>query len=115
MPLPSARGAGGGANSQRTTRRPHTSDRSRISRWHAGDEPEDAIRISDKPAAARKARDVYAYFDNDAKVHAPFDALALQRALEIPPWQADAPMHAQRHPGRLHIIEEVRRPKPKNA
>jgi uncharacterized protein YecE (DUF72 family) len=29
----------------------------------------------------RTRRDVYVYFDNDAKVHAPFDALALARAL----------------------------------
>lgn len=88
---------------------------SRIARWHAGSEPDDAIRLNAKPAAVRKARDVYAYFDNDAKVHAPFDALALQRALELEPWQADAPMHNQRHPGRLHIVEEVRRPKPKKV
>jgi uncharacterized protein YecE (DUF72 family) len=26
-------------------------------------------------------RDVYVYFDNDAKVHAPFDAIALARRL----------------------------------
>lgn len=26
-------------------------------------------------------RDVYCYFDNDAKVHAPFDALALAQRL----------------------------------
>jgi uncharacterized protein YecE (DUF72 family) len=30
-----------------------------------------------KPAIKRKARDVYVYFDNDAKVRAPFDAQAL--------------------------------------
>lgn len=87
----------------------------RISRWHAGGEPDDAIRLSDKRAAARKARDVYAYFDNDAKVHAPFDALALQRALDLPAWQSDAPMYEQRHPGPLLIEEEVRRPPPRRA
>jgi uncharacterized protein YecE (DUF72 family) len=27
-------------------------------------------------------RDVFVYFDNDAKVHAPFDAIALERRLE---------------------------------
>jgi uncharacterized protein YecE (DUF72 family) len=27
----------------------------------------------------RKTRDVYVYFDNDAKVHAPFDALNLAK------------------------------------
>ncbi|WP_246056568.1 DUF72 domain-containing protein [Nocardioides eburneiflavus] len=29
--------------------------------------------------------DVFVYFDNDAKVHAPFDAMALQERLGIPP------------------------------
>ena len=29
--------------------------------------------------------DVYVYFDNDAKVHAPFDAIALQQRLGISP------------------------------
>jgi hypothetical protein len=28
------------------------------------------------PALGRDGRDVYAYFDNDVKVRAPFDALA---------------------------------------
>jgi uncharacterized protein YecE (DUF72 family) len=28
-------------------------------------------------------RDVYVYFDNDAKVHAPFDALALAERLGV--------------------------------
>ena len=30
----------------------------------------------------RRRRDVYVYFDNDAKVHAPFDAQALLRRLK---------------------------------
>ena len=29
--------------------------------------------------------DVFVYFDNDAKVHAPFDAMALQERLGITP------------------------------
>jgi uncharacterized protein YecE (DUF72 family) len=32
----------------------------------------------------RKSRDVYCYFDNDAKVHAPFDARRLIGLLEGP-------------------------------
>jgi uncharacterized protein YecE (DUF72 family) len=80
----------------------------RIRCWSRGAEPEDAKRISPQPARPRAGRDVYAYFDNDVKVHAPFDALALSRALELPVWQADA-LHAQRRrPGRLAIREEPR-------
>jgi uncharacterized protein YecE (DUF72 family) len=33
--------------------------------------------IKKKKAKARKSRDVYCYFDNDAKVKAPFDAMKL--------------------------------------
>jgi uncharacterized protein DUF72 len=49
---------------------------------------------------ARDGRDVYVYFDNDVKVRAPFDALALMRRLGCA-WQpgtpgenADLPRHA---------------------
>jgi uncharacterized protein YecE (DUF72 family) len=52
----------------------------RIRRWAEGREPANARRI-DGTAPARTHRDVYCYFDNDAKVHAPFDALALMRKL----------------------------------
>ncbi len=49
----------------------------RIRAWAAGGEPPDAVRVSGPAPAARGGRDVYVYFDNDAKVHAPFDALRL--------------------------------------
>jgi uncharacterized protein YecE (DUF72 family) len=58
---------------------------SRIGKWSEGAEPPDADRI-DGVAKARRQRDVYCYFDNDAKVHAPFDALALMRRLGLPVW-----------------------------
>jgi uncharacterized protein YecE (DUF72 family) len=80
----------------------------RIACFYRGAEPADAQRISERPAQPRAARDVYVYFDNDVKVHAPFDALALQRALDLPVWQADAPLLERRHPGRLVIDEEPR-------
>ncbi len=54
----------------------------RIRAWAAGGEPADARRID--RAAARlppRARDVYCYFDNDAKVKAPRDARRLARLL----------------------------------
>jgi uncharacterized protein YecE (DUF72 family) len=35
--------------------------------------------VIDKPAPKRASRDVYVYFDNDAKVRAPFDAQALMK------------------------------------
>jgi uncharacterized protein YecE (DUF72 family) len=49
----------------------------RVAAWARGEEPDDAERIVNKPGPRRKSRDVYVYFDNDAKVRAPFDAKAL--------------------------------------
>ena len=50
----------------------------RIRAWRSGGEPADAEKIvPDRAPPKRAARDVYCYFDNDAKVHAPFDAKQL--------------------------------------
>ena len=55
----------------------------RIEAWSNGTQPDDAQLISDKRPRKRKSRDVYCYFDNDAKVHAPFDAQRLIRQLKV--------------------------------
>jgi uncharacterized protein YecE (DUF72 family) len=39
-------------------------------------------RISDRLAPKRRRRDVFVFFDNDAKVRAPFDALGLIERVE---------------------------------
>jgi uncharacterized protein YecE (DUF72 family) len=57
----------------------------RVKAWAAGREPADARRASDRPAPARKRRDVYLYFDNDRKVRAPVDARRLMDLLGVPP------------------------------
>jgi len=62
----------------------------RVRCWLAGAEPDDARRAGAKPAPRLRSRDVFVYFDNDAKVHAPFDALALEARL------------LQRAPARMH-------------
>jgi len=49
----------------------------RIATWACGGEVPGGYHASPKPARQRPARDVYIYFDNDAKVHAPKDAQAL--------------------------------------
>lgn len=56
----------------------------RVRAWAAGAEPADAERIADRPAP-RRARDVFVYFDNDAKVRAPFDAHGLMRRVQPEP------------------------------
>jgi uncharacterized protein YecE (DUF72 family) len=53
----------------------------RIAAWHRGIHPPDARRIDPGAAARPKRRDVFVYFDNDVKVRAPFDALALAERL----------------------------------
>ena len=45
--------------------------------WLAGGQPADAARVTSLTPTPRKGRDVYVYFDNDAKVHAPRDAARL--------------------------------------
>ena len=57
----------------------------RIRAWQRGDEPEDAVRITDRVPPRRKGRDVYAYFDNDRFAHAPRDALRLAHRLGTGP------------------------------
>jgi uncharacterized protein YecE (DUF72 family) len=49
----------------------------RVAAWAKGGEPADAERAVDQPAAKCGRRDVYFYFDNDAKVRAPVDAKKL--------------------------------------
>lgn len=54
----------------------------RIREWRRGCEPRDRACVSSVAPAPAKARDVYVYFDNDAKVHAPFDAIRLKERLD---------------------------------
>jgi uncharacterized protein YecE (DUF72 family) len=49
----------------------------RVAAWARGGEPDDAERVAGK--ARRRRRDVFLYFDNDAKVRAPADARGLIR------------------------------------
>lgn len=54
----------------------------RVVRWAQGGEVEDGRKASSKPAPRRAARDVFVYFDNDAKVRAPADAQNLIRRID---------------------------------
>lgn len=53
----------------------------RVRTFRRGGVPDDTLRASPNPPPRRSARDVYVYFDNDRKVRAPFDALALAETL----------------------------------
>jgi uncharacterized protein YecE (DUF72 family) len=53
---------------------------SRVATWAKGGEPTDAERIDGN--GRKHPRDVFVYFDNDAKVRAPVDAKALTERVE---------------------------------
>ena len=71
----------------------------RIDAWRQGGQVDDARLISPRRGRRRAARDVYCYFDNDAKVHAPFDADALTKLV--------APAGAARARGRARPGREA--------
>jgi uncharacterized protein YecE (DUF72 family) len=55
----------------------------RINHWRCGRQPRDAKLVA--PAKSDgKHRPVFVYFDNDAKVHAPFDAIHLANLFGLP-------------------------------
>ena len=54
----------------------------RMGSWRKNRQPPDAKLITPTPTSrTRKGSDLFVYFDNDAKVHAPFDAQRLTRRL----------------------------------
>src|SRR5688572_17672409 len=61
----------------------------RMELWRTGCEPAKGERASEKPGRKCKSRDVYVYFDNDAKVRAPFDAAGLAKRLGVK-WNIEA-------------------------
>jgi uncharacterized protein YecE (DUF72 family) len=57
----------------------------RIDTWRQGGQMDDARLAAPRSVGPKRAgRDVYVYFDNDVKVHAPYDAAALARRLGLP-------------------------------
>jgi uncharacterized protein YecE (DUF72 family) len=53
----------------------------RVVAWSQGGEVIDGRRVHPKPAMKRSSRDVFVYFDNDAKVRAPADAQSLMKKI----------------------------------
>lgn len=54
----------------------------RIDQWRSGKAPGDAKLALPKEKLKPTKKDVYVYFDNDIKVHAPFDAIRLAERLK---------------------------------
>jgi uncharacterized protein YecE (DUF72 family) len=58
--------------------------------WSEGRQPDDARLITPEPPEPLPARDVYCYFDNTDKLHAPDNARELMAKLGLPvPWQPE--------------------------
>jgi uncharacterized protein YecE (DUF72 family) len=55
----------------------------KVRAWKNGRTPAGAKLTVPPPAPFPEGRDVFVYFDNDAKVHAPFDAISLARLLNV--------------------------------
>ena len=75
----------------------------RVTAWAAGEEPDDAERVTSPLEPRETGRDVYVYFDNDVKVRAPFDAKGLAeriraRCFKVEPRVVGALGGAQRRP-----------------
>ncbi len=77
-----------------------------IDAWARGGQPTDARLITKSPPPARASRDVYCYFDNTDKLHAPDNARELMEKLGLRvPWHAagdpsPASMAAEPHAAR---------------
>jgi Uncharacterized conserved protein len=54
-----------------------------IGEWRRGKDPQSAPRVGPPSPPQMRGLDVYVYFDNDAKVRAPFDAAALAAKLGV--------------------------------
>jgi len=57
----------------------------RVRAWSRGTEPRDAVRVLPRSPGRARGRDVFVFFDNDAKVRAPADAATLQKLLKVIP------------------------------
>jgi uncharacterized protein YecE (DUF72 family) len=69
----------------------------RVRAWSLGRSPRGALLLAPAAPRRRSGRNVYVYFDNDVKVRAPFDAMALAHRLGLGA-RPDAPPDPARMP-----------------
>lgn len=63
----------------------------KIRSWAKGASPRGTERVATVSKPRKAGRDVFVYFDNDVKVHAPFDAIGLARRLGMEPRYDEPP------------------------
>jgi uncharacterized protein YecE (DUF72 family) len=71
---------------------------SRIRAWSRGADAADATSVGSPVRKTAAGRDVYVYFDNDVKTHAPFDAMNLAHMLGLGPLPPPGPLPVDRPP-----------------
>jgi uncharacterized protein YecE (DUF72 family) len=72
----------------------------RIRAWRDG-RPQRAATLAAPPPTRARQRDVYVYFDNDIKVHAPYDALSLAAKIDARIGHEKTPRKGERQPRAL--------------
>lgn len=71
----------------------------RVDAWRSGGQVNDARTASPRVPKRRTRRDVFCYFDNDVKVHAPYDAARLAARLGL--------AHGMNEDGRFPTLEDL--------
>jgi uncharacterized protein YecE (DUF72 family) len=88
----------------------------KIRGWARGKTPVKTKRVAPRPPSPPGRRDIFVYFDNDVKVHAPFDAMNLAHRLgasrEAAPERPDT--FIREEPREHGPVWELRIPKKKN-
>lgn len=89
----------------------------RIKAWSAGRDPRDSRLLAEPLPPTPRGRDVYVYFDNDVKTHAPFDAMNLAHRLGLGPVAPAGPEPGavRAEPVRTNWAGWTRRRKPRAA
>lgn len=66
----------------------------KIRTWHEGKNPANTRLTAPTAPEQKRGRDVFVYFDNDVKTHAPYDAMTLGHLLDLRPKPAPLPAAA---------------------
>ncbi|WP_367871766.1 DUF72 domain-containing protein [Luteolibacter sp. Populi] len=61
----------------------------KIRTWSRGGTPKDAVRLTPPPPPRKSGRDVFTFFDNTAKLHAPYNAMDLAARFGMEPAALD--------------------------
>jgi uncharacterized protein YecE (DUF72 family) len=78
----------------------------RLRAWSAGDQPPDANLVMPNAEIPRVLRDVFCYFDNTDKLHAPANARQLMQMLDVN-WVPAVCLEKRRQPARASAVDKA--------